>query len=103
MPKHDGPIHIVVAGFPDCPYYQRASNIVQQYSAKIDKLTCEMDSRPRTEFHARREAILRDLGKSPDSHRTCPLVYTTYHNKPTDYIGGCDDTIKFLVTEYGNM
>lgn len=96
-----GPVHVIVSGFKDCPYYQKAVAEGQRYAAAHpDHLTITVVEKPRPQFHEYREATLKNLGKNPDSHKTCPLVFTHVTNKPMDFIGGCDSFINFLRTEF---
>jgi hypothetical protein len=96
-----GHVHIVVSGFADCPYYQKAVKEAAAYSAKFpDNLSWEKVEVAYNEWPALRIKTLEKLGKGADSHKTCPLVYTSFKNQPKDFIGGSDSLNTFLVTEY---
>jgi len=94
-------VHFTISGFADCPYYRRAVELAEKaHALHPETITFNKVELSREKFHEHRQKILVELGKSADSHKTCPLVYTTYRNQPRDYIGGCDDFTNFLKTEY---
>jgi len=96
-----GHVHIVVSGFGDCPYFQKAVKEAKEYSEKhTEELSYSVIEVTKPEFSDLRIKTLAKLNKSADSHKTCPLVYTALKNVPKDFIGGSDSLHTFLVTEY---
>ena len=95
-----GPVHVTVSGFQDCPYFRKAVAAGEKVASENEDFTLTVIEKPRTQFHEHREAVLKQLGKSVDSHKTCPLVYTALNNRPMNFIGGCDSFLDFLRTEY---
>jgi len=96
--------HFVISGYKDCPYYTKACEVGDKIVEAYPEVVIEKKCFTRDEFHEYRKTILKKLNKSEDSHKTCPLVFTSLKNVPQAFVGGCDDFSNMARTEFkGNV
>eukprot|EP00933_Yihiella_yeosuensis_P029924 TRINITY_DN23575_c0_g1_i1.p2 TRINITY_DN23575_c0_g1~~TRINITY_DN23575_c0_g1_i1.p2 ORF type:complete len:108 (+),score=12.47 TRINITY_DN23575_c0_g1_i1:29-325(+) len=93
------PTNFCISGYSDCPYYHKAVEMAKK-AADRGFITYDTACSNRDEYHKHRESVLKTLGKAADSHKTCPMIYTTQKNVPRDFIGGCSEWIDFCNTEF---
>ena len=98
--SHNVPLHIVVSGFKDCPYYVKALEVAKKLEAANEHITIEDICLNREQFHEHRKKILKNLGHNENYHTTCPLVYSSHKNVPAVYYGGCDNFLDLCRTEF---
>lgn len=103
------PTKYLISGYPECRFFQKAQRVGKAYEAKFaSEVSVSIESYEYELFHEYRVKQLAKLGKKPDSHTTCPLVYTfeldgTGAVKPLEYVGGCDKTVALFKEKYGAL
>ncbi|KAJ3127794.1 hypothetical protein HK098_005793 [Nowakowskiella sp. JEL0407] len=83
-------VHVV--GFTQCPYFQRASNLVKSVSSVEDRnIVPKINSLPRNEWNERKLVLQKEI-KGAENHYTSPMVWAgDCKKKDWTFIGGATE------------